>query len=136
MSSDAQRRAANHAVLVVDPFLKDAIENIMREGQIGEVSETTFPDVIFTKSWSNDVALLTFADSQYLAEAILELKVLGMRKIVFLDVATALKPGLKVSQAYPVYATSTPVKEEFYVPLVPSMQLLNAVVELLEPRGK
>ncbi len=120
-----------HTVLIVDPFLKKAFKDVLRESGLPPLRETEPTELLFSQIYFGENGSVALSDSQYLGEALLELKVKGIRKIVLLDVATSIKTPIKVANAYPVYAAAAPRWEDVVVPPVPNIPLFNKVVEAM-----
>ena len=119
-------------MLIVDPFLKTAFEEALKENSIESLREVNSIEMTYsTIKMGAGKGAVVLADSQYLSESILELKVNGIRKIILIDTATSLKPSIKITNMYPVYASGTMVYEGIFVPPVPSIPLFNKVVEVL-----
>ncbi|NPA85379.1 MAG: hypothetical protein GXO07_05185 [Crenarchaeota archaeon] len=135
MSTDSQRHDTKHAVLVVDPFLRRSLDELTKENAIEGFKGATTLSLTYSTilQGEEDRGLVVLSDAQYLSESVIELKVRGLRKIILLDVATALKPGVKIAKIYPVYASASRACEGVSVPPVPSISLLNRIVELLSP---
>jgi len=132
MSSDAQRLEVSHVVLIVDPFLKTAFEEAIKENSIEHLRDVSTVKMTYsTIKIGTGKGAVVLTDSHYLSESILELKVNGVRKIILIDTATSLKPSIRIAEMYPVYASGTMAYEGVFVPPVPSIPLFNKVVEVL-----